>query len=63
MKVTTKTKMFKCQKVVQAMKKVTGKFLTFFLVKVLVINNVSVKSSQQEVFYKNNCSAKTCSGM
>ena len=37
MKVTTKTKMFKCQKIIQAMKKVTGKFLTFFLVKVLVM--------------------------
>ena len=37
MKVTTKTNMFKCQKIIQAMKKVTGKFLTFFLVKVLVM--------------------------
>ena len=37
MKVTTKTKMFKCQKIIQVMKKVTGKFLTFFLVKVLVM--------------------------
>ena len=37
MKVTTKTKMFKCQKIIQAMKKVTEKFLTFFLVKVLVM--------------------------
>ena len=37
MKVTTKTKMFKCQKIIQATKKVTGKFLTFFLVKVLVM--------------------------
>ena len=31
------TKMFKCQKIIQAIKKVTGKFQIFFLVKVLVM--------------------------
>ena len=37
MKVTMETKMFKCQKIIQAIKKVTGKFQIFFLVKILVM--------------------------
>ena len=37
MKITMETKMFKCQKIIQAIKKVTGKFQIFFLVKVLVM--------------------------
>ena len=45
--------------------------VSFFLVKILVMNgylktmklNVSFRSSQQEMFYKNKCSAKTCSGI
>ena len=39
MKVTMKRKMFKDQKtIIQAIMKVTAKFLTFFLVKILVMN-------------------------
>ena len=64
MKVTLTTKMFKCQKaIIQSIKKVNGTFLTFFLVQIPVMNNVSFISSQQELPYKNTCSAKTCSEM
>ena len=64
MKVTMKTKMFKCQKtIIQTIKKVIEKYHTFFLVKICVMNNVSFRSIQQKVFYENKCSAKTCSGM
>ena len=49
-------------KIIQAIKKVTGKIQTFFLVKILVIN-VWFRSSQKEMFYENKCSAKTCFGM
>ena len=59
MKVTPTTKMFKCQeKIIQAIKKVTGKFLiTFFLMKIPVMN-VSFRSSQQELFYKKKVFCK-----
>ena len=51
-KVTMKTKMFKCQKtIIQMIKKVTRKSLTFFLVKILMMN-ICFRSSQQNVFYK-----------
>ena len=50
MKVTKKTKMFKCQKtVIQVIAKATRKFLTFFLVKILVVNGY-VKSYETECF-------------
>ena len=61
MKVTVKTKMSKCQKtIIQAIKKVTGKFLIFFLVKILVMNgylknslNVSIqKQPTRDVLQK-----------
>ena len=52
-KVTMKMKLFKCQKTItQAIKKVTWKFETFFLVKIIVMD-VSLRSSQLEVFYEN----------
>ena len=48
-KVTMKMKMFKCQKtVIQVITKTTGKFLAFFLVKILVMNGY-LKS------YKTKC--------
>ena len=48
MKVVMKTEMFKSQKkIIQAITKVTGKFLTFFLVKILVIHG-----------YLKNCKTK-----
>ena len=50
MKVTMKTKMFKCQKkIIQVKTKATGKFLTFFLVKILVMNGY-LKSYETECF-------------
>ena len=45
-----KMKMFKCQKtIIQAIKIATGKFLTFFLVKVLAINDY-LKNYETECF-------------
>ena len=42
--------MFNCQKtIIHAIKKVTGKFLTFFLVKILVINGY-LKNYETESF-------------
>ena len=50
MKVAMKTKMFKCQKkIIQAIKKVAGKFLIFFLVKILVMNDY-LKKYETECF-------------
>ena len=50
MKVTMKMKMFKCQKtIIQAIKKVTRKFLIFFLVKILVMNGY-LKNYETECF-------------
>ena len=50
MKVAMKTKMFKCQKkITQAIKKVAGKFLIFFLVKILVMNDY-LKKYETECF-------------
>ena len=50
MKVVKKTKMFKCQKIIiQVIKKAIGKFLTFFLVKILVMNGY-VRSYETKSF-------------
>ena len=50
MKLTMKLKMVKCQKtIIQVIKKVTGKFLAFFLIKVLVMNGY-LKNYEIECF-------------
>ena len=49
MKVTMKMKTFKCQKIIQVIKKVTEKFLTFFQVKILVMNSY-LKNYKTECF-------------
>ena len=47
---TMKAKMFKSQgKIIQAKIKATGKFLTFFLVKILVMNGY-LKNYESEYF-------------
>ena len=50
MRVRMKMKMFKCQKkIIQVRTKATGKFLTFFLVKILVMNGY-LKSYETKCF-------------
>ena len=50
MKLTMKLKMVKCQKtIIEVIKKVTGKFLAFFLIKVLVMNGY-LKNYEIECF-------------
>ena len=49
MKVTMKMNTFKCQKIIQVIKKVTEKFLTFFRVKILVMNSY-LKNYKTECF-------------
>ena len=50
MTVGMQTKMFKCQKtIIQALKKVIKKFLTFFLVKILVMNG-DLKNRKTDCF-------------
>ena len=52
MKVTMKMKIFKCQKIIiQAIKKVTEKFLTFFLVKILVMNGYQTYFFAKNLFW------------
>ena len=50
MKLTMKLKVFKCQKtMIQVIKKVTEKFLAFFLIKILVMNGY-LKNYEIECF-------------
>ena len=50
LKVKMKMKTFKCQKtIIQTIKKVRGKFLAFFLVKILVMNSY-LKNHETECF-------------